>query len=108
MDPLSTYLPKDLLNEVYEYSNPFLEAHKKKMRRICKTFVILYDYKLHIIFRKILSEGKDPRRFEMKEQLENYILTPTQCRFVNKSWKCESFKKMVIKSFNKYINYFTD
>ena len=57
MDPLSTYLPKDMLNEVYKYYNPFLEAHKKKMRRIIEEFHEIRIFRLKSLYIKELGVG---------------------------------------------------
>ena len=41
MDHLAQFLPKDLINEVYEYVNPYKNAHKWNMKKTFKFFDIV-------------------------------------------------------------------
>ena len=72
---LSKYLPKDLINIVFEYSDPYKEAHMVKQRKINKIFKSLIRIKAYNIIDDAITSG-DPYIQNLSSEIANKILTP--------------------------------
>jgi len=105
MDPLSTYLPKDLINKVYEYSNPFLEAHKKKMRKIIRTFYQTKQFNLYCLLKDMAEQGmlSNTSRQYIDNELDKYIFSPTEILNTDAVMKCVNNRRRVRKSIERLL-----
>lgn len=74
---LYNYLPKDLVNIVFEYSNPHKEEHTLKQKKINKIFKKLIRIKAFNIIDDAITSG-DPYIQNLSSEISNKILTPKE------------------------------